>query len=45
VAGRQRLLVTVSDTGVGIPSRPERIFDSFQQGGRFVVSSEGTGSA
>ncbi|HEU5000139.1 MAG TPA: response regulator, partial [Lapillicoccus sp.] len=38
------LLVTVSDTGVGIPQTDqERIFDSFQQGGRFVVSSEGTG--
>jgi signal transduction histidine kinase/DNA-binding response OmpR family regulator len=38
------LLITVSDTGVGIPQADqERIFDSFQQGGRFVVSSEGTG--
>ncbi|HEU4332721.1 MAG TPA: response regulator, partial [Lapillicoccus sp.] len=38
------LLVTVTDTGVGIPQTDqERIFDSFQQGGRFMVSSEGTG--
>jgi signal transduction histidine kinase/DNA-binding response OmpR family regulator len=38
------LLVTVTDTGVGIPQADqERIFDSFQQGGRFMVSSEGTG--
>ncbi|MEP6630034.1 MAG: GAF domain-containing protein [Lapillicoccus sp.] len=38
------LRVTVADTGVGIPpEEQERIFDSFQQGGRFMVSSEGTG--
>jgi signal transduction histidine kinase/DNA-binding response OmpR family regulator len=38
------LLTTVTDTGVGIPQADqERIFDSFQQGGRFMVSSEGTG--
>ncbi len=38
------LMVTVADTGVGIAhADQDRIFDSFQQGGRFVVSSEGTG--
>jgi signal transduction histidine kinase/DNA-binding response OmpR family regulator len=38
------LLVTITDTGVGIPhADQERIFDTFQQGGRFVSSSEGTG--
>ena len=38
------LFVTVTDTGVGIPHvDQERIFDSFQQGGRFVASTEGTG--
>ena len=38
------LVVTVTDTGVGIPhADQERIFDSFQQGGRFVASTEGTG--
>ena len=38
------LLVTVTDSGVGIPyADQDRIFDTFQQGGRFVVRSEGTG--
>jgi DNA-binding response OmpR family regulator/anti-sigma regulatory factor (Ser/Thr protein kinase) len=38
------LMVTVADTGVGIAhADQDRIFDSFQQGGRFIVSSEGTG--
>ncbi len=38
------LLVTVSDTGAGIPEQDrERIFESFQQGGRDVGRSEGTG--
>ena len=38
------LMVTVADTGIGIAhADQDRIFDSFQQGGRFVVSSEGTG--
>ena len=38
------LLVTVTDTGVGIPDSDQaRIFDSFQQGARAASSSEGTG--
>lgn len=38
------LVVTVSDTGVGIaPAEQERIFDSFQQGGRTARKVEGTG--
>ena len=38
------LLVTVSDTGVGVPPEErERIFESFQQGGRGVAREEGTG--
>lgn len=36
--------VTVSDTGVGIPEADrERIFESFQQGGRGAAREEGTG--
>ena len=38
------LEVTVSDTGVGIaPDDQQRIFDSFQQGGRTARKTEGTG--
>lgn len=37
-------IVTVSDTGVGIPPADrDRIFDSFQQGGRSASKVEGTG--
>ena len=36
--------ITVSDTGVGIPEQDrERIFESFQQGGRGSSHEEGTG--
>ena len=38
------LVVTVADTGVGVPPEDrERIFESFQQGGRGVAREEGTG--
>jgi signal transduction histidine kinase/ActR/RegA family two-component response regulator len=38
------LHVTVTDTGVGIPPEDrERIFESFQQGGRGTTREEGTG--
>ena len=38
------LAVTVTDTGTGIPEADrERIFESFQQGGRGVTREEGTG--
>jgi signal transduction histidine kinase len=38
------LLITVSDTGVGVPQEDrERIFESFQQGGRGAPREEGTG--
>jgi signal transduction histidine kinase/CheY-like chemotaxis protein len=38
------LEITVSDTGVGVPAEDtERIFESFQQGGRGPSSEEGTG--
>ena len=38
------LVVTVTDTGVGVPPEDrERIFESFQQGGRGVAREEGTG--
>jgi signal transduction histidine kinase/ActR/RegA family two-component response regulator len=38
------LVIAVTDTGPGIPEADrERIFDSFQQGGRGVAREEGTG--
>jgi signal transduction histidine kinase/ActR/RegA family two-component response regulator len=38
------LVVTVSDTGLGVPPEDRaRIFESFQQGGRGVAREEGTG--
>ena len=38
------LVVTVTDTGMGVPAEDqERIFDSFQQGGRGPTREEGTG--
>jgi signal transduction histidine kinase/CheY-like chemotaxis protein len=36
--------ITVTDTGVGVPAEDtERIFESFQQGGRGAANEEGTG--
>ena len=44
VRSGDELVVTVSDSGVGIPPEDrERIFESFQQGGRGVAREEGTG--
>jgi signal transduction histidine kinase len=36
--------ITVTDTGIGVPEADrERIFESFQQGGRGSTREEGTG--
>jgi signal transduction histidine kinase/ActR/RegA family two-component response regulator len=41
---RDDLLVAVTDTGVGVPAEDrDRIFESFQQGGRGAPKEEGTG--
>lgn len=38
------VVITVSDTGVGVPVEDtERIFEAFQQGGRGAANEEGTG--
>jgi signal transduction histidine kinase len=38
------LIVSVTDTGIGIPPEDrQRIFESFQQGGRTATQQEGTG--
>ena len=43
-ADRSEVLVTISDTGIGVAAEDrERIFDAFQQGGRTVPATEGTG--
>jgi signal transduction histidine kinase/CheY-like chemotaxis protein len=40
----QDLVVTVADTGLGVPAEDQqRIFDSFQQGARTLGQAEGTG--
>ena len=43
-ADRSEVLVTVADTGTGVAAGyRERIFESFQQGGRRASTTEGTG--
>jgi len=44
VRGLSEIEITVADTGIGVPEQDrERIFESFQQGGRGSSREEGTG--
>ena len=44
VRGTAEIRITVTDTGIGVPEADrERIFESFQQGGRGASREEGTG--
>ena len=44
VRGPAEIRITVTDTGIGVPEADrERIFESFQQGGRGAAREEGTG--
>ena len=44
VRGTAEIRISVTDTGIGVPEADrERIFESFQQGGRGASREEGTG--